>query len=185
MNTIREQFEAWARTNMSLNRWGDTHSYTSSHTIAAWESWQAAFTLRSAQEHPEGAEQCDQCGAITARLNGDKGAKWCCHCGGKLTGNYVSTAAPKPEQQEATQCFHVQNHSCGCDPVYANADHLPDVGKMVQETPELTDDEIAKAMGWSCLEQLDAVTYDGIATSVMIKDIRAVITADRAKRGVK
>lgn len=47
---------------------------------------------------------------------------------------------------------------------------------------ELTDDEIAKAMGWADLGQLDMITYDGIATFVLIRDVRAAIAADRAKQ---
>ena len=44
-----------------------------------------------------GAEQCEQCGAITARLNGDGCAKWCCHCGARLNGTYVSAGLSVPD----------------------------------------------------------------------------------------
>lgn len=54
---------------------------------------------------------------------------------------------------------------------------------MEETTPnEMTDDEIARVMGWSSFEQLDAVTYDNIEMRVLLLDVRKVIAADRAKR---
>lgn len=44
---------------------------------------------------PDGAEKCDECGTVTARLDGDCCAKWCCMCGAKLNGNYVAAPAPQ------------------------------------------------------------------------------------------
>lgn len=41
---------------------------------------------------PDMAEKCDECDTVTARLDGDKSAKWCCYCGAKLTGNYVGAS---------------------------------------------------------------------------------------------
>lgn len=35
-------------------------------------------------------EQCESCDAITFRLDGDGCAKWCCRCGAKLDGKYVT-----------------------------------------------------------------------------------------------
>lgn len=45
---------------------------------------------------PAGAERCDTCDTVTARLDGDGCAKWCCFCGARLTGNYVTTLDGKP-----------------------------------------------------------------------------------------
>lgn len=45
---------------------------------------------------PAGAERCDTCDTVTARLDGDGCAKWCCFCGARLTGNYVTTLEGKP-----------------------------------------------------------------------------------------
>lgn len=94
---LREAFELWAKERLSLNVWTDNYSYTSSHTISAWEAWQAALAQRETKHPSEGAEKCDACGTVTARLDGDQCAKWCCHCGAKLTGNYVYTASPSRE----------------------------------------------------------------------------------------
>lgn len=49
----RVAFEAWCvRKSYGTNKWsGDGSSYTSSHTIAAWEAWQARAAL-SVQAEP-------------------------------------------------------------------------------------------------------------------------------------
>lgn len=36
------------------------------------------------------AEKCESCDAVTVRLDGDGCAKWCCRCGAKLAGEYVT-----------------------------------------------------------------------------------------------
>lgn len=47
---------------------------------------------------------------------------------------------------------------------------------------ELTDDEIAIAMGWESFSHLDVFTYDNIEMAVLLKDIRSVIAAHIAKQ---
>lgn len=51
-------------------------------------------TQASCKSMPEGAEQCEVCDTITARMDGDGCAKWCCCCGARLTGNYVTMIEP-------------------------------------------------------------------------------------------
>ncbi len=61
---------------------------------------EAAAELRTILELPASPglrdkvspELCNTCGSITARLNRDGCAKWCCHCGNRLTGTYVPSA---------------------------------------------------------------------------------------------
>jgi hypothetical protein len=47
------------------------------------------FALQERSKLLAGAERCDTCNTVTARLDGDGCAKWCCSCGAKLNGNYV------------------------------------------------------------------------------------------------
>ncbi len=49
--------------------------------------------LESGAAAPAGhilGEQCESCGAVTVRLDGDGCAKCCCRCGAKLDGKYVT-----------------------------------------------------------------------------------------------
>lgn len=49
--------------------------------------------LESGSTAPAGhivGEQCESCDAVTVRLDGDGCSKWCCRCGAKLEGNYVT-----------------------------------------------------------------------------------------------
>lgn len=55
----RVEFEAWCvRKSYGTNKWsGDGSSYTSSHTISAWEAWQARSALSvKAGSYPETSE---------------------------------------------------------------------------------------------------------------------------------
>lgn len=44
------------------------------------------------------AERCVNCSALTMRLDGDGEAKWCCRCGARLNGEYVTVQFGTPDK---------------------------------------------------------------------------------------
>lgn len=69
----------------------------------------AAGVLKDISGAIAAAERCGECGAITARLDGDNCCKWCCYCGARLPGNYLDLGPVRVGRvEEQPTCRHQQ-----------------------------------------------------------------------------
>lgn len=141
----------------------------------------------------EMAEKCETCDGLTyAPGDGEWGAKWCCHCGAKLTGKYVPLVLPDGFVLVPVEPIMETCPECGGD------GNLRDVGviEALQEAADFyrsqtviceEDDNEHTASQWrERRENIDAAlaAYKGAAQQSVAVDERAAFERDDRFRGM-